>query len=82
MRGLRRSRKGSEGHVYLQKQGTLSPDSECGGNRLHVLKEAAAKSFYKECGFQGEGPRTVASFPIINIPIISSQFVFSNMFSW
>jgi len=46
------------------------------------VQEAAAKSFYKECGFQGEGPRTVASFPIINIPIIiSSQFVFSNMFS-
>lgn len=82
MRGLRRSRKGSDGHVYLQKQGTLSPDSECGGNGLHVSREAAAKSFYKECGFQGEGSRTVASFPIFNIPIIiSSQFAFFNMFS-
>lgn len=82
MCGLRKSRKGSGGHIYLQKQATLSPDSECGGNRLHVLREAAAKSLYKESCFQGEGSRTVASFPIFNIPIImSSQLAFANMFS-
>lgn len=81
MCGLRRSKKGSGGHVYLQKQATLSPDSECGGNRLHVLREAAAKSLYKVVS-RGEGSRTVASFPIFNIPIImSSQLAFANMFS-
>lgn len=55
VRGLRRSRKGSDGHVYLQKPRHTQSRFRVWGNGLHVSRRATAKSFYKECGFQGRG---------------------------